>query len=145
MTNLVKSPGYADIADKPSSNGIDCFFYVVDGIGCKVFKRECARDDSYRMQTILHFYGFAPAVGNCFDFAGPDGELRYGHTTEIAEIVGQADRDGDTLYGDIDDLKARMRDAGFDFRDDHSGNVGWVDGRMVCIDCTDVQHIKRRY
>ena len=153
---LTAFPTYNDVKGRKSPSGCDCRFFAVNGIGLKVFRDRTVRDDSFFKQDYLHSIGLAPRVGNTFEMDF-EGRTMYGHTTGIAEplvdctgkneseagesVYSQFSRraDAQSLRSDIAECLRELRGDGCAWGDDHPGNFGLLDGKIVIIDCAGVQ------
>ncbi len=66
--------------------------------------------------------------GGYVEFAG------YVYETELADCAEWDDYDAEI---DIDELQENLAEIGCDWHDVHAGNMGYIDGRAVLIDCGD--------
>ena len=145
------------LRNRKSNRGVYSQFFILDGIGCKTFTDRRGRDDSFWKQDWLHHAGCAPRVGNTFELT-LNGRTVYGHTTEIAETLVSTDgkanenadgccvfkqfderKDRDEVRSDVADCMDRLHDAGCYWEDNHPGNFGYVNSRIVIIDCGGVK------
>ncbi len=145
-------------AFKGSPSGATVLFVKMGGRGYKVFESRKDRDLAYSNQVRLSALDLAPeayfigeiAITGLGDFSG------YVYETELAECCVKYPREAD--YGDYDDyqaayaeyqedsckydeataeLKEKLESEGCNWRDAHAGNVGFIDGEAVIIDCGD--------
>lgn len=138
--------------------GCSCRFVPINKYwGVKIYKYEDNRDVAYDNQKRLHKYTLTPAVGEKFTI--PDYYIRhsisvhadrsaYCYVTEIAVPVtegGISENDFEwndervrimlpDIENQIETLTKELGDKGFLFYDDHYGNVGFLNGKLVCID-----------
>jgi hypothetical protein len=128
-----------------AGRGRACRFFVLDGIGHKVYWNRNYRDELFAAQDYLYHLGFAPRVGNTFEVRHQRC-MCFGYTTEVAELLVDA-RDGmsahsrfanhpdsNRLGNEIELLCDQMTKAGISFYDKHPGNFGLVRGKMVVLD-----------
>lgn len=143
------------IVKKRSGMGCASAFYKLKGKrdrGFKTFADKDSADIAHSTQVELSRYNLAPYVySQVGRVRKSDGKLSsWGYITEIAELIccpGNdcrcCDREDieDHYYDDIFYLTSEMEEYGFNFGDNHAGNVGFVkrDGIdvMVCIDTGD--------
>jgi hypothetical protein len=120
---------------------------------------EESRDETYELQQAAAAIGCGPDVGDKVDL--PTGD--FGYITEVVQLFnphlaenafstvwpgGGKDKYGDPLTNrhydvfyqekffrqEIRDLKAELYTVDFDFNDTHGGNMGWKNGKLICID-----------
>jgi hypothetical protein len=131
-----------------SLHGVSCYFVPVTPFwGVKVYGSFYDRDEARDTQKEAAKYDLAPRVGKSYDL--PEGPC---YVTEIAEVVApfnsefEPDCQTDSSLDDWEELESEYRyemnelideledKIDWTFRDDHLGNVGYLNGRMVCID-----------
>lgn len=129
------------IRTSPRKNGsFNLFFRLNDQIGIKLTLNEEIRDKNYKRQQKASKIGLGPEVYGKMD-VGYEGEFYYGYFTEIVEVIENVASKGDNEYyklkkqyqEELMELKEKLKDV-FIFKDNHLGNIGWKNGRMVCID-----------
>ena len=119
-------------------NGADCVFIAIGGRGLKCYRNACERDTHYNHQKRLSALGLAPYVDDCVDVTFANGCNNYGYWSGLADV---AVHHYATTYSnpkrksDRADLKGRLGDAGYEWKDDHDGNWGYINGRAVLVDC----------
>ena len=142
-----------------SPSGCQCHFIRFGDKGIKVYRSREERDKSYNNQYRLSCIGLAP---KCYfkadvEITGRNSWHGYAFETELADCRGSVKRPKlDRWHSDackdewaeydkecrrfneaLNDLGDRLREAGCTWEDDHSGNVGFIDGRAVLVDCAD--------
>ena len=127
-----------------SPRGQACTFLKKSGIGIKCYTSEHSAKIARANQIKGEEAGIAPLTGQAFKISLRIGSSYleiFGYLTEIAKVV----EDDYTLtdefqYGNEahDALVDTMRENGLNTNDLHSGNVGKIDGRFVCIDFDSV-------
>lgn len=120
--------------------------------GFKIFRSKDDAEIAHINQSKLSAYNLAPYVySQVGRVRKSDKSLTgWGFITEIAELIccpGNSCKCCDRVSikydyeQDIDDLLDNMQDCGFEFGDNHPGNVGFVNRYghkvMVCIDTGD--------
>jgi hypothetical protein len=130
---------------KVSGSGTCCIFYDLEnGWGIKCYFSEYKRDEAWRNQRFFEIYDRAPITGDKVTVGD-----KYGYVTEVVETLTSGlninndavnDERG-VIYeeGEIYDSKT-MRYIlpmllGRRYNDDHEGNYGVKNGRLVIIDC----------
>jgi len=122
------------------------FFPLTETVGAKMFSNEYTRDLAYKRQVKAEAVGLAPATGDCFEIPQYIADrfheeiqwCRYGHYTEMVtckpDVITWMDTHGgvvECLY----DIASALKDlTGFSFVDNHTGNVGIKNDKLVCID-----------
>lgn len=136
-----------------SPNGRHAHFVRLDDKwGVKVYKEKEIRNLSYNNQKHASFFGLGPKVGDWFDVG--EAEM-YCYITEVADCLcddgepPQADIffDGEKYAEAVEDVEeflypveelnelcSKLRGIGLKFYDCHLGNVGYLRGKLVCID-----------
>lgn len=132
------------ISSSPRKNGcFNLFFKLNDKIGIKLSNNPEQRDTNYSNQEIAAGYGLGPEVYGKIDEVQYEGNTYWGYFTEIVwAIENFRDYKGVpkallyiTFQEDINDLKDQLSECcNYDFDDDHLGNIGVKDGKLVCID-----------
>jgi len=144
--------------------GIDAQFIRINGRwGIKFFKNEALRNKTYDFQNRAAGVGIAPRIGQCFELEIPfrpnDDPIEvFGYVTEcVSETYadrmayklygipyeecsyGQSDEIHDRLYDDYEykRLIEKLYDIRISNRDIHANNVGYLRGKLVCIDFSD--------
>jgi len=114
-------------------HGVCCSFIDVGSdMGFKLFRHKNPQFE-HEKQTIAYGAGLAPKPGPIEVF-NIKGYWFVGFWTEIVEIAEDIDYDEDILECEIDELRDKLYDAGLNPEDLHPGNVGYLDGDLVCID-----------
>ena len=148
---------------KGSPNGATCIMIKMGCRGIKVFERRDDRDLAYSNQTQLAAVGLAPKtyfIGE-IEITGATGLYRSGfngyvYETELADCLvpypKRADYDNEDDYQEvrahyfeeeepysaaIPELKEKLESEGCMWNDAHEGNIGFIDGCAVLIDCGD--------
>lgn len=160
--SFIESSYSANRENSPS--GCACtFFKIDDKWGVKTYRRREDRDVCYKTQSEASGYGLGPEVGECFEFRVNEEKTIYCYTTGIAEslyneryyflqdfmrntgwntylpeyqeyldILDKLEEDyREEIEATVDDL---FDSIGWESRDNHCGNFGYYNGRMVCID-----------
>ncbi len=131
---------------KPSPFGVSCKFIKLDDMwGIKVYRNKEIRDNAVMRQTKMYGLGYAPAIGASFDI----GDDKFCYITEVAiPIVDYTPENADKfvimcrmaeeeypgIREEVSKLVKNMRKNDYDYFDDHYGNFGWLNGKLVCID-----------
>lgn len=134
----------------PSPNGIDCHFINLDDQwGIKVYEYKDRRDMSVENQTLMSKHGYAPKVGPVFDIGEKFCYVTEKATPLIEQEKGESERHywnrffttplpkGFQTEEDFDESRElinKMREEGFIMHDNHAGNFGRLNGKIVCID-----------
>jgi len=132
-----------------SPSGIACTFVKLsDKWGLKLWTNKLRRDIAYHYQSEAATYGAGPEIGRKVDNIPG----MYGYITQVADWVVQEEFPWqffethdkpwdawDDFMGLLeeegyDELRWDLIKIGFDVADLHIGNVGFIDGNMVCID-----------
>ena len=139
---------YSDFDGAPRGRHCIAFVKLSDNRALKVYDDRDYRDGYFKTQRMLSNKGLAPGCDDCIDVAMPDGSVKYAFTTIVADVAfdgyyGHAKR---TDYAfrrgitetkashDCWELKERLEDAGYIWRDTCIFNYGYVNGRAVLID-----------
>jgi hypothetical protein len=130
-----------------SPSGVSSFFIKLDDDwGLKVYRDADLRDWMMERQGRAAEIGRGPAIGEAVDI----GYDYFAYVSQVAdtsifdddydddgtrwhdgEIISSYDED----WGDaLDELHSDLSSIGIGFSDDHHGNVGIIDDRLVCID-----------
>jgi hypothetical protein len=138
------------IAESPRKNGsFNLFFKLSDKIGLKLCPSRRRRDENYSWQNEAFRAGLGPETYGIIDNVTYEGARWYGYFTEIAEVIeGYVKKSSDEkndirkkYNSGVKKLKEELKRIDFPGSDFHPGNIGWIDGRMVCIDFdTDLQN-----
>ena len=148
---------------KGSPSGTECVFIKInDKWAIKLYNTRQERDSCYYWQKLAAENILGPDVGGKFDLE--DCNIRYsrfdcinkennipeyGYITEIVEVIAdQSDyddwddwrndvyrvEDTEKYQDEIENLCEKLEDIGFCTRDLFGGNVGYKNGKMICID-----------
>jgi hypothetical protein len=126
------------VEGSPKSNGrTNLFFPLTEEIGIKASLFEETRDENCETQEKASRFGLGPLVYGKVEFEYL-GEKWYGYLTEIVETISFDDFYVEN-YNDYEEQRKELKllleeEIGFNFRDDHPGNLGFKNGNMVCID-----------
>lgn len=144
--------------DEIDSSGEMCSFIdLKNGWGVKCYYDNEGIEPSYTVQKYLAEHGLAPQVGQRFNIIDYNGDEWGCYITEVAATIVpyglcnshafNPNPDGYDYSDDWDyeytDLFRDERDVyldyfwrvtGFDYIDDHAGNFGHVDNKLVAID-----------
>ena len=110
-----------------------CRFFTIGEIGVKVYgeKHESAKR-AYEIQERASQLGLGPAVGDYWEICLRLGAGRhisiYGYLTQIADTSEYFE------HWQCKELHADMKKHGFPDWDTFGGNVGTIDGKLVCLD-----------
>lgn len=134
--------GMDKAAKEKSPQGWDARFVpITDRWAVKVFRNADIRDSAYHWQHRAALHQLGPLVGDYFDLG-----KEYCYITEIAEPALDVDafdwseediRLQEEFRNELDELIYALKRIGFGFGDVHMSNVGWLNGRLVCIDFGD--------
>lgn len=130
--------------------GISCrFLKLNEDWGIKAYHCPSERDNAFNRQKKCYGFGCAPRVGIKFD-AGND---YFCYTTQVANAITEAVTGYDQrgyyeqnrmireVYPDIDSMIAAVRrqsaENGYHMYDNHYGNWGMLEGKLVRIDFGD--------
>lgn len=132
------------ISSSPRKNGsFNLFFKLNDKIGIKLSNNKAQRNNNYYRQENAAKFGLGPDVYGMIDNVNYEGENYWGYFTEIVDVLKDFNNIKREFWrlikndfeGDINSLVSDlMYHTGFDFRDCHYANIGFKDGRFVCID-----------
>ena len=151
--------------DNFDSSGDDCKFINLDGKwGIKCFTFKSTRNISYLCQQYASTFDMAPKVAYKFNIENlSSGEENYCHMTEIATPLaawGKLNKNCDggcfsdePEYDEYDEdldadyvapyyeermewVKKFKRLTGYKYEDFHTGNFGFLNNKLVCIDFT---------
>lgn len=137
--DLIKSTVNKAISYSPS--GVACIFVpITNQIGAKTYKTKAKRDDCYGRQKKAAKIGLGPEVYGKFtikaqekiiheDYEYRPGDKIYGYLTEIVKIDNNWVNDTQMRK-----LRNELRAIDFDFYDYGSNNVGFKNGKLVCVD-----------
>ena len=127
------------IEGSPKKNGsYNLFFPINETIAVKASISESIKNN-YERQKNASEYGLGPDTYGLVEFNYLDKKW-YGYLTEIVETFDDSyefEKSGyySSLFELIDELKNK---TGFHFRDNHFGNVGIKNGKLVCIDFDNI-------
>lgn len=137
---------------KYGDSGVESLFVVTTNKkGYKIFPRKYIAEQVRSRQLKASKQKIAPKVlsdikkcyvGNLQDFDGTEDEFTinqnfgYFYQTEIATI--EPERFNMLPEEMIDDFFKKMRKLNFKIDDLHENNVGFIKGRIVCIDFGDI-------
>lgn len=137
------------ISSSPRKNGrFNLFFKLNDKIGIKLSTTIEQRDENYSNQEIAAGYELGPEVYGKIDNVQYEGESYYGYFTEIVWVITNTrftpwDIKKMFMMTFREEFKKLRSDlekcCHFNFCDDHMGNVGVKDGRIVCIDFDNLE------
>jgi hypothetical protein len=127
-----------------ATRGTEARVFYVDGKIAKLYSCPRNRLMSSEAQERAAKYGLGPDVYGNFDITINNKEY-YGYLSEIVEVLEpELAYDGQIMgcFGEINDeelskLVRKLRKIGISecvTSDLHESNVGWKNGRMVCID-----------
>lgn len=129
------------ISSSPRKNGaFNLFFKLNDKIGIKLSNNKAQRDDNYYRQENAAKFGLGPDVYGMIDNVNYEGKTYWGYFTEIVDILEDYNNIffklmRHTFKEDKADLIADLQSKiGFIFTDSHYGNIGFKNGKFVCID-----------
>lgn len=139
--------------EKEYSSGLYCnFLPVCDSWGLKIYTQKSKRDQCYDWQLKASEFDLGPDVGGKFSFPveftdGLGREIKetcYCYITERVDPLWDSKRDDQdwdlnedlcSQYSDlIEEVCDDLLEIGFYMNDDHAGNFGWKNGKLVCID-----------
>lgn len=132
-----------------SPRGISCIFVPLDSKwAIKLFTYNSERDETYKRQKLAAKHNLGPKVGDTVDL--PISSIyRYGYVTEIItplttmssydsnisdEKIEEWERLEDEYYNAIMQICDDLQEIGISFGDCHAGNVGWKNGKLMCLD-----------
>lgn len=141
------------ISSSPRKNGaFNLFFKLNDKIGIKLSNNKTQRDNNYHNQENAAKFGLGPDVYDMVDNVNYEGETYWGYFTEIVwvfEQVSGLDRYHrrfllNAVKEQMETLCKELKEfCDYDFHDDHLGNLGIKDQKLVCIDFDedDTEHV----
>lgn len=119
-------------------SGAVCIYIPVTRTICaKLYMNKTLRDQTYRLQAHAAYFGLGPQVGDRFTYPvllmnrwdNINVKNRaYGYLSQRAKITGRC-TEGDEEY-----MRLKLAQIGIPHDDLHTYNIGYVEGRMVCID-----------
>jgi len=106
------------------------------------FSKTDNMEKNFQRQAKAALFGLGPKCFGYFTYTTKRGYTYGCYVTENAEIICDPNDsfsyeapEGSTIYEDMEKLvKVMRKKTGFNFRDAHVGNIGFIDGRLVCID-----------
>jgi len=150
-------------------SGLRCrFIRINEQWGIKFYRKESMRNKTHDFQKKAAEVGLAPRIGQCFELTIPFNEDDdepvevYGYVTEcISETYGdrmayemyscsydectdsQQNEIEESMYRDYayDKLIAGMCHIGITTSDIHIMNVGYLKGKLVCIDFSEEEEL----
>lgn len=142
--------------NKINEYGAHCSFYKTKNMGLKVYTRKKTRDNAFKFQSGYNQLNLAPKTYGIIDLKNSRGKKYYGYYTQLAkmdtrmyDVCGSYvdEHEINTPRGVVK-LTERMRNSfhliepnhnqdEFSFLYDiHYLNVGYIRGRLVCVDFT---------
>lgn len=132
------------ISSSPRKNGtFNLFFKLNDKIGIKLSNNKAQRNNNYYRQENAAKFGLGPDVYGMIDNVNYEGENYWGYFTEIVDTLEDFNNIPDIFWNlmhhtfkeDRADLIADLQSkTGFIFNDSHYANIGFKNGKFVCID-----------
>jgi hypothetical protein len=132
------------ISSSPRKNGcFNLFFQLNDQIGIKLSSNKNQRDTLYKNQQNAAKFDLGPEVFGKIDEVEYEGKKYFGYFTEIVWVLSQVrelnwKNKSLLLKAVCDDLIQLRKDLSekcdYDFYDNHIGNIGVKNGKLVCID-----------
>jgi hypothetical protein len=122
-----------------SPSGATAYFVTLnEEWGIKVFDGYDERDEAHERQGRAAKHGLGPRVGECFDL--PNG--KYCYVTEVAETFTDGnnfdEEEEEDFYAEwgpeCQGLLRALDSAEVSCYDDHAGNYGLLNGKLVFID-----------
>lgn len=110
------------------SSGIEAKFFDVDGVGIKLYRRKESGRFARITQSFAAEHGLAPEVYERINVKG----VGFGFVTEVADTSIECWWDNDEDYAE--ELEEELSNISIFHGDLHAGNVGELDGNIVCID-----------
>lgn len=141
------------ISKSPRMNGsFNLFFKLNDKIGVKLCLNKEHRDSNYNLQTKAATFQLGPDTYGTIDNVVYEGRKYFGYFTEIVQVIedDEYDRLAEEGFLDFideeegDELYSQIKEKVFDWPDYHSGNIGWKNGKLVCIDFDDFRSVEAR-
>jgi hypothetical protein len=131
--------------------GAACKFVLLnEEWGIKLYNIGYIRDECYEWQKKAAEHGLGPQVGQIVNLPPGKGSFIYGYITQVAETLCDPWLNNNAKSSafwarrrakeiEIADEMAELRLdlmnlINFNFVDDHVGNVGRINGKLVCID-----------
>lgn len=154
----------ASVQEKIHCSGVrSAFIDIGNNLGVKLYNSKTDRDYCYKLQDKASRYGLAPKVFNAFELKGIDlefkclnaGEFRFPRTSissfciltekasTIPHCIDRSTRKGIREISILNEMTIRDRcylrekllsKIEYDFLDFNIFNIGWIKGKMVCID-----------
>ena len=130
------------ISSSPRKNGsYNLFFKINNHIGLKLSLTKKQRDSNYKHQENASKIGLGPNVYGKIDNVNYENCEYYGYFTEIVDVILMKEKSYDfirllykTFSEDIKELVENLKKCGFIFEDNHLGNIGVKNGKIICID-----------
>jgi hypothetical protein len=123
--------------------GAACNFVPLDDEwGIKAYRSERCRDTAYYNQCRFYEVDEAPRVGDTFEIGdwfcyATEVVVPLINEEELASLYDEDEEplcDYDDYADDIRETKERLHEKGLYYYDDHEGNFGWLNGRLVVLD-----------
>lgn len=119
-------------------SGAACIYIPITKTICaKLYTRKVVRDQTYKIQRHAARFGLGPKVGDKFTYPVllvnrweeiNVSNVVYGFLSQRAKITGRnSEKDGEYM-------SVRLNSIGICHDDMHTYNLGYIDGRLVCID-----------
>jgi hypothetical protein len=109
-------------------SGIEAEFYVVNGVGLKFYEDKYSADFAYETQKLAAEHWLGPKVFNKINIKG----IGFGFITEIADTSIEDYWEEDSE--EYETLSEELNNIGIFHGDLHGGNIGTINGKIVCID-----------
>jgi hypothetical protein len=122
-------------AYESDGSGSECNFIKIGRIGYKIYWYESTRDFAYDAQKCAHKINLAPKPYKKFEFIrtidSQDIKL-YCYTTELA-VVDRKWTNAKMSFAGIE-KRIAINEIEYLYNDDHCGNIGELNGRLVIVD-----------
>lgn len=147
------------LSKRQGENGVESMFVALsDTVGIKMYPNKFDRDFAYFSQKLASYHLLGPNAGRRLFVEGLENvynecqefDAAYCYLTEIADLSNSSslfynlDSCGSNCHSGcechyeeseaISDLGMALRSVGLSGGDLHEGNIGEIDGRLVCID-----------
>lgn len=123
------------------------FVKVTERLGIKYNFSKEDRDALWYNQREAAKHGLGPEVYERIDFKNSFGVPLYGYFTEVVQVYDYEDYCEDfitIMREQMSELCEQLDAIGFRFLDNHRGNVGVKNGKLICIDFDGIS-IKEGY
>ena len=114
-------------SNRRRKSGVSCIFYPILDYGAKIYKNKRQRNRCFNLQKIANEYFLAPSVGDRFEIE-IDGKKFFGFFTQKVRVLKYSDHFYDEKLG------KKLKQIGINHYDLHSGNIGIIKRKRVCID-----------